>query len=58
MTFHLNSILEQAAKDRGATIVRDIWEDSDGAGTVRFATVQTVRSLESLTFHLSKIFVT
>jgi len=31
----------QAAKDRGATVVRDIWEESDGAGTVRFATVQT-----------------
>ncbi|KAK2723246.1 hypothetical protein QYM36_001798, partial [Artemia franciscana] len=29
------------AKERGATIVRDIWEETDESGTVRFATVQT-----------------
>ena len=32
----------QAAKDRGVTIVRDIWSEEDEFGTVRFATVQTV----------------
>ncbi|XP_037092051.1 4-hydroxyphenylpyruvate dioxygenase-like [Pollicipes pollicipes] len=29
------------AKKRGATIVKDIWEESDEGGTVRFAVVQT-----------------
>jgi len=32
----------QRAKDRGAKIVQDIWEESDENGTVRFARVQTV----------------
>jgi len=31
----------QHAKARGATIVKDIWEESDEGGTVRFAVVQT-----------------
>jgi len=29
------------AKKRGATVVKDIWEESDDNGTVRFAVVQT-----------------
>ncbi|XP_019865264.1 4-hydroxyphenylpyruvate dioxygenase [Aethina tumida] len=29
------------AKERGAKVVRDIWEESDFNGTVRFATIQT-----------------
>lgn len=29
------------AQSRGAIVVRDIWEESDEFGTVRFATVQT-----------------
>jgi 4-hydroxyphenylpyruvate dioxygenase len=36
----LDAIVE-AAKERGATIVREIWEEKDDFGTVRFATVQT-----------------
>lgn len=36
----LDSIF-QRAKDRGAKIVEDIWEESDENGTVRFARVQT-----------------
>lgn len=32
----------QAAKDRGAKVVRDIWQEEDEFGFVRFATVQTV----------------
>lgn len=32
----------QRAKDRGAKIVQNIWEESDENGTVRFARVQTV----------------
>lgn len=36
-------IIVKRAKERGATIVRDIWEESDDFGKVRFATVQTVR---------------
>lgn len=32
----------QRAKDRGAKIIQDIWEESDENGTVRFARVQTV----------------
>jgi len=32
----------QTAKDRGAKIIQDIWEESDENGTVRFARVQTV----------------
>ncbi|XP_049856655.1 4-hydroxyphenylpyruvate dioxygenase isoform X2 [Schistocerca gregaria] len=31
----------QRAKERGAVIVKDIWEESDDDGIVRFATVQT-----------------
>lgn len=30
------------ARERGAKIVREIWEESDEDGTVRFATLQTV----------------
>lgn len=36
----LDTIVKRA-KERGAAIVRDIWEESDDCGTVRFATVQT-----------------
>ena len=32
----------QRAKERGAKVVKDIWEESDEFGTVRFAMVQTV----------------
>lgn len=32
----------QAAKERGVSVVRDIWEENDEFGVVRFATVQTV----------------
>lgn len=32
----------KAAKERGATVVRDIWQEEDEFGVVRFATVQTV----------------
>jgi len=31
----------KTAKERGATIVKDIWEESDECGTVRFAQIQT-----------------
>ncbi|XP_055349250.1 4-hydroxyphenylpyruvate dioxygenase-like [Paramacrobiotus metropolitanus] len=31
----------QKAKERGGTVVKDIWTESDEYGTVRFATVQT-----------------
>lgn len=31
----------QAAKERGVSVVRDIWEENDEFGVVRFATVQT-----------------
>jgi 4-hydroxyphenylpyruvate dioxygenase len=34
------------AKERGAKIVKDIWEESDEFGSVRFATIQTVRNVE------------
>lgn len=32
----------QRAKERGAKVVKDVWEESDDSGTVRFAMVQTV----------------
>lgn len=32
----------KVAKQKGAEIVRDIWEESDEYGTVRMATVKTV----------------
>ena len=32
----------QAAKERGVQVVRDIWQEEDEFGVVRFATVQTV----------------
>lgn len=35
----------QRAKERGAKIIKDIWEESDEAGAVRFARVQTVSIL-------------
>lgn len=37
----LDAIVE-AARERGAKIVRDIWQEEDEFGVVRFATVQTV----------------
>lgn len=37
-------IIVQRAKDQGAVFVRDIWSESDDFGTVRFATVKTVRN--------------
>jgi hypothetical protein len=43
--FYANIYTFQEAKERGAKIVRDIWEESDEAGTVRFARVQTVSIL-------------
>jgi hypothetical protein len=36
------TFLFQRAKERGAKIIKDIWEESDEGGTVRFARVQTV----------------
>ncbi|KAI1293875.1 4-hydroxyphenylpyruvate dioxygenase [Halotydeus destructor] len=36
----LDGIVEAASK-RGASVVRDIWEESDEGGTVRFATLKT-----------------
>ncbi|PNF18444.1 4-hydroxyphenylpyruvate dioxygenase [Cryptotermes secundus] len=36
----LDSIVERA-KERGAKMIKDIWEESDETGTVRFARVQT-----------------
>lgn len=35
-------IIVKRARERGATIVKDIWEESDEFGKVRFATMQTV----------------
>lgn len=35
-------IIMKIAKARGAKVVRDIWEEKDEFGKVRFATVQTV----------------
>lgn len=32
----------QHAKKRGGKVLKDIWEESDEHGTVRFATLQTV----------------
>ncbi|KAK9296387.1 hypothetical protein QLX08_009598 [Tetragonisca angustula] len=34
-------IIVKIAKERGATIVKDIWEESDVYGTVKFATIRT-----------------
>lgn len=36
-------VIVKRARDRGAKIVRDIWEENDEFGTVRFATLQTVK---------------
>lgn len=38
----LYKIYVQVAKERGAKIVRDVWEENDEYGTVRMATVKTV----------------
>lgn len=37
----LDAIFERA-KERGAKVIHEPWEESDANGTVRFATVQTV----------------
>ena len=44
-------ICTQRAKERGATIIKEIWSETDEFGTVRFATVQTVRD-----FILNKLY--
>ena len=31
----------QRAKERGADVVHEIWEETDDSGTVRFATIKT-----------------
>lgn len=36
-------VIVKRARERGAKIVKDIWEENDEFGTVRFATLQTVR---------------
>lgn len=36
-------VIVKGARERGAIILRDIWEESDENGSVRFATIQTVR---------------
>lgn len=38
-------VIVSRARERGAKIVRDIWEESDEFGIVRFATLQTVRKI-------------
>lgn len=35
-------VIVNRARERGAKIVRDIWEEKDENGTARFATIQTV----------------
>lgn len=35
-------VIVNRARERGAKIVRDIWEESDADGSVRFAVLQTV----------------
>lgn len=44
VAFHVEDLkfIIERAKERGATVVRDIWEDSDEFGTVRFATLHIV----------------
>lgn len=35
----------KTARERGAKVVREIWEEKDEFGVVRFATVQTVSKI-------------
>lgn len=44
------NIIVKRAKERGAKVVRDIWEESDEFGTVRFAVLQTVCILFNVNF--------
>ena len=46
----------KAARERGATIVRDIWEENDEFGSVRFAVVQTVSYLSIHLIFLHRSF--
>lgn len=50
MAFHVENLkfIIERAKERGATVVRDIWEESDKFGTVRFATLHIVNEDELL----------
>lgn len=38
----------QKAKERGAVVVKDMWEESDDTGKVRMAVVQTVCKVTTL----------
>lgn len=44
----------QTAKEQGAKIVRDVYEESDDFGTVRLATVQTVSPQNGLELPVPK----
>jgi 4-hydroxyphenylpyruvate dioxygenase len=44
-------VIVKRARERGAEILRDIWEENDEFGTVRFATIKTVRSTWTQTRH-------
>lgn len=37
-------VIVDRARERGAKILKDIWEENDEFGTVRFALLQTVRT--------------
>lgn len=37
------------AKERGAEIVRELWEETDEYGTVKFATIKTVNNKKTTT---------
>jgi hypothetical protein len=39
------AIFIQMAKLKGAKVIKDIWEEKDEFGVVRFATVQTVSEI-------------
>jgi 4-hydroxyphenylpyruvate dioxygenase len=47
-------VIVSRARERGAKIVRDIWEESDDDGSVRFAVLQTV-GLEKFEFYYKQI---
>ena len=53
----LDSILAKA-KEHGAKIVRDIWEEKDENGVVRMATVRTVRISNKCSSALKRVDIT
>jgi hypothetical protein len=55
--FYADIFTFQRAKERGAKILKDIWKESDEAGTIRFARVQTVSILSFTNYIINSVIM-